>query len=371
MKMSSACLLLALTATAGAVSPDDFAHQIDAIAQEALQRPTAAVSIAVARDGEIVFARAYGEADRSRHVAATPATVFHIDSISKNLEAAALLQLVDEGKLGLDDKVKKLLPEAPTHGADISVRQLLNHTSGIYSFTFLPNADANEQRNLNHEQVLDLFRDRPLDFEPGTSWRYSNSGFYLAGMLIERVTQRDYGSYLRDQFFQPMGLQSARFFSAEASTAGLALGYVVKEGKLVEAPAITWALPWAAGAVCATASDLVRWQLALERGRIVKPETLAEMRRPTVLRDGTRIDYGLGTRLGSRAGHPVFGHSGGGAGFTNVLESYPQDRLVIAVLTNTANERAPVLAAKIAGAALGLPATKPADLAVPPESWRR
>jgi CubicO group peptidase (beta-lactamase class C family) len=109
---------------------------------------------------------------------------------------AVVLQLVDERKIDLDDDVTKYVPEAPTHGHRVTVRQLLNHTSGIYSFTSLPEAEANERLDLNHEQVLALFKDKPFDFEPGTSWRYDNSGFYLAGMVVERVTKHEYGAYV-------------------------------------------------------------------------------------------------------------------------------------------------------------------------------
>ena len=238
---------------------------VDVIAKKALSRPVAGISVAVARDGKVVFARGYGLANLEHAVAVTPNTVFHIASISKNILAAVVLQLADEGKLRLDDDVTKYVPEAPTHGRHVTVRQLLNHTSGIYSFTSLPEAENNERLDLTHEQVLGLIKDKPLDFEPGTSWRYDNSAFYLAGMVVERVTKQEYGQYVHEHLFKPLGMNSASLCDAQMVVPHLASGYEVDHGKFVNASFMSWKLPFAAGAVCATAEDLLKWQAGLGR----------------------------------------------------------------------------------------------------------
>src|SRR6476620_6917226 len=184
------------TADAQLPTTEGLGNRVDAIAKKALTRPVAGISIAVARDGEVVFARGYGLANLEHEVAVTPNTVFHIASISKNILAAVVLQLADEGKLRLDEDVTRYVPSAPTHGRHVTVQQLLNHTSGIYSFTSLPDAENNERLDLTHEQLLGLIKDKPLDFEPGTSWRYDNSAFYLAGMVVESVAKQEYGEYV-------------------------------------------------------------------------------------------------------------------------------------------------------------------------------
>src|SRR6266566_130693 len=183
---------------------EELGNRVDAIAKQMLSRHTAGVSVAVARDGRVILARGYGMANVEHSVAVTPETVFHIASISKNILAAVVLRLADEGRLRLDDDVTKYVPEAPTHGRRVTVRQLLNHTSGIYSFTSLPEAENNERLELTHEQVLGLIKDKPLDFEPGSAWRYDNSAFYLAGMVVERVTHQKYGEYVREYLFKPL-----------------------------------------------------------------------------------------------------------------------------------------------------------------------
>jgi D-alanyl-D-alanine carboxypeptidase len=369
-RVIAAIIICNCSGIAGAqlLTATQLGKRVDAVATKMLSRPVAGISVAVARNGQVVLARGYGTANLEHSVAVTPETVFHIASISKNILAAVLLQLVDEGKLQLDDDVTKYVPEAPTRGHHVTVRQLLNHSSGIYSFTSLPEAADNERRELSHEQVLGLIKDKEFDFEPGTRWRYDNTGFYLAGMVVERVTKQEYGAYVREHVFKPLGMNSASLCDARIVVPHLASGYEVDRGVLLNAAFLSWKLPFAAGAVCATATDLLRWEAALDGGRVLSPSSLALMRAPTMLADGTKIDYGLGTRLGSLDGHRVLGHTGSGGGFRSVLESFPEDRLTIVILINTEDGSPPpvVMASEIAAAALRLPEkTAVRDLPVP------
>lgn len=348
-------------------SGPDWASQVDSIANQTLTNPVAGISIAVAKDGRIALARAYGFANLEHSVPVTPDTPFHICSISKNIAAAVLLQLVEQGKLNLNDDIRKYVQDTPVHGQKVTVAQLLNHTSGIFSLTSLPDADENERRDLTHEQVLALIRKGRPDFKPGMSWRYNNSGFYLAGMIIERVTHVDYGTYVRQRVFEPLEMTSARLCDAHMVTPRLAAGYQVEHGSLVNAPFMSWKLPFAAGAICATAVDLVKWQEAMDGSKILKPESLALMRRATKLPDGATIDYGYGTRLGLLAGHRVLGHTGSGGGFRTVLENFPDDHLTIAVLINTQAGPALPIATAIARAALRIPKPSLLDLPLSPQ----
>ena len=294
------------TALAQTITTEELGNRIDTIAKQMLSRPVAGISIAVARDGQVVIARGYGVANLEHSVPVTPETVFHIASISKNILAGVVLQLVDQGRLRLDDDVTKYVPEAATLGHHVTVRQLLNHTSGIHSFTSLPDAANNERLELTHEQVLALIKDKGFDFEPGTRWRYDNSAFYLAGMVVERVTKQDYGAYVGEHIFKPLGMTSASLCDARMVVPHLASGYEMDGHTLVNAVFVSWKLPFAAGAVCATATDLLKWEAALDSGRILTQSSLALMRTPTTLPDGMRIDYGFGTRLGSLDGHRLF-----------------------------------------------------------------
>lgn len=348
----------------------ELSKRVDALAQKLLTHPVVGISVAIARDGHVIFARGYGMANLQHSVPVTPETVFHIDSISKNILSAVVLQLVEQHKIDLDADVTKYVPEAPTHGRPVTVRQLLNHTSGIFSFTSLPEAEANERRDLTHDQLLALIKNKPADFEAGAAWRYNNSAFYLAGMVVERVTGKEYGEYVREQVFKPLGMNSAQMCDARTVVPHLASGYDRDKGSVVNAAFLSWKLPFAAGAICATATDLLKWQAALDDGRVLSPSSLKLMRAPTVLSDGTVIDYGLGTRLGMLDGHRVLGHTGSGGGFANALESFPDDHLTVVVLTNMeVGANLPLaLAAAIARPLLGLPEKKPlSDLPVPNE----
>ena len=359
-----------VVAHAQTLSVSELSERVDLLAKQALARPVAGISIAVAHNGRIVFARGYGLANIEHSVAVTPDTVFHIASVSKNILTGVILRLAEENKLRLDAEVTEYVPEAPTHGRHITVRQLLNHTSGIYSFTSLPDAENNERFELSHEQVLNLFKDKALDFEPGSSWRYDNSAFYLAGMVVERVTKQKYSQYVREQVFAPTGMTSALLCDARMVVPHLASGYEVDHGTLVNGPFFSWKLPFAAGAVCATATDVLKWQMAVEAGSVLKASSLEMMRTPTKLSDGTTLDYGLGTRIGKLDGHRVFGHTGGGGGFNAVMASFPDDHLSIVVLMNSRSGAGPSLAlsAAIARALLGLPEKKTLrDLVAPKE----
>jgi CubicO group peptidase (beta-lactamase class C family) len=354
-----------LTGTAVPGAPDMAAARRAAReeATRALGRPVAGVQIAVAHDGNLAFVDSFGLADAAEHRLLGNDTVFHIASISKNILAAVVVRLAEQRRLSLDDDVRKYVADAPTHGTRITVRQLLNHTSGLYSFTSRPDAEANEQRVLSHQQVIGLFKDQPLDFPPGSSWRYDNSAFYLAGMVVEAVTGRPYAEYVRDDVFRPLGMTSSSLCGAH-DVPGMASGHTVAAGALATT-AITWSLPFAAGAVCATAADLTRWQSALESGRFISRQSLAMMRAPTVLADGSRIDYGLGTRIGRIGRHAIFGHTGGGGGFAAMLMTAPDAKLTVAVLTNTDAAPPYDIAELTMRAALQEPRQPPLDLDAP------
>jgi CubicO group peptidase (beta-lactamase class C family) len=240
----------------------------------------------------------------------------------------------------------------------------------MYSFTSLPDSMANERLDLTHEQVLGLIKDKPFDFEPGTSWRYNNTGFYIAGMVVERVIKQEYGAYLLEHVFKPLGMNTAQLCDARTVVPHLASGYELDHGTFVHAAFMSWKLPFAAGAVCATATDLLKWQAALDAGRLLSAASLNLMRTPTALADGTVIDYGVGTRLGMLHGHRVLGHTGSGGGFAAALESFPNDRLTVAVLVNAevGGTAALNLAAAIARTMLSTPENGALrDLPVPNE----
>ena len=326
-----------------------LADQIDQIAAIALQQSrTAGFSIGIAVNGQTIFEKGYGHTGGNPEVAATGATIYHIDSVTKNITAAAILLLAEQGKLSLDDPLRKYVPELSLPGRDVRIRNLLNHTSGIKSFTSLSNWD--DAKKMSAAEILALIPNQPADFSPGESWRYSNSGFYLAGLVIEKASGQSYADFIRKNFFDKLGMKATSLGCPGVE------GHELKFGRARPAKAIDWNTPFSAGGICSSVHDLLVWENALQTGSAISKNSLAAMTMPTRLTDGTDIDYGLGTRLGTLAGHAVVGHTGSGGGFSAVAEFYPKDKLAIAILSNTGEALSvTALAAQLARKVLGLP----------------
>jgi D-alanyl-D-alanine carboxypeptidase len=320
-------------------------------------------AILVERHGEIVFDRAYGEADLELAVPTTTDSVFEIGSISKQFGAAAILQLVEAGKLGLDDPLAKFLPDFP-RAERIRVRDLLHHTSGIVDFEYegtWPKTMASE-RTL--PEMIATFRDLPPLYEPNTAWSYSSSNYVLLAAIIEQVTGIPTWLYLKVNVFDRAGLLQTRLCDADQLIPLRAKGYVETATGYAPAPAALLAPLALAGGICSTTHDLLRWQHALEEGRVVSSESYRVMTTPTLLADGTPTGYGLGLFVGSIAGHRVIGHSGGVPGFSAQLSHFVDDDVRIVTLVN-ARTAGPDLPLTRALLAIGdaTPAPPPASLA--------
>jgi CubicO group peptidase (beta-lactamase class C family) len=370
LRKRAAALLVLLVASAAPAGPSSSESAADAVAAEVLAAgPQQGMTIAVARAGAPVFAKGYGEADVHRHVAASAGTVYPICSISKNFAAAAVLKLAEQGKIDLDAPISRYFAKDPLPGRRVTVRQLLNHTSGAGSYNDGPAWDALKARALPPDEMLALIAAAEYA-EPGRGWAYSNSAFYLAGMLVEKVSGRTYWGYLDAAFFGPLGMRHSHACAAVAP-ADRAHGYRLADGSIVDAEVENWANPFAGGGLCSTAGDLLLWQAALDGGRALSPASVRLMRTPTRLPDGPSLDYGLGTRLGALGGHPVLGHTGGGQGFSTVLLRVPGDDLTVVVLRNSAGApEAKVVAARLARRLLGLAPFAAKDSAVPADLLR-
>ena len=323
---------------------EPLAVRIDRIAEAALEDgPVAGLSIAVFRGEEPLFANGYGSADLATQQAATAATVYDIASVSKPFTALAILKLVDEGKLGLTQRLSELLPEFPDpdQGRLITVRQLLNHTSGLNDYLaadFLRfRRSGSPAAPLTASFVLDYLGNRPLDARPGTEWQYSNSGFYLAGMIIERVAGQSWGAYIRDEIARPLGLH-ATVPCDSLARGGHAVGYNATGGDFQPEDYYAEAGVQGDGGLCSTVLDLGRLPAALAGSRLVREDLVREMMQPTTLEDGATIDYGLGIRLGELGRHPLWGHTGSILeSYVSTLVHYPNENVTIAVLLNTAD----------------------------------
>ena len=357
------CVLVAVVRVGwGAPVPEGAIERIDKIVQEGLDKNIASYSVGVMNDGRLVMARGYGYADVENGVPATAESVYRLGSITKQFSSMAIMQLAESGKLALEDELTKFLPDYPLKDKKVTVHQLLNHTSGIKSYTGLPNFFRTARQDLSHDDMLALFKDQPLDFEPGTKMQYSNSGYYLLGLIIEKASGQAYGEYLADHIFRPLAMHATRYGDTRPVIPRRAMGYKRERGKLVNDDPISMTAPGAAGALVSNVLDLLKWHQALEAGDFLSPASYEVMYRTTTLPDGKVQKYGYGWGLGETAGHRKLSHGGGINGFSTMIARYPDDRLAVIVLANTARAPAGGIANRIAKVMLGIPEPDVVDL---------
>lgn len=329
--------------------------------------PGAAV-IAV-KDGQVVHRKGYGLANLELGVPVEPDMVFRIGSITKQFTAVAILMLMEASQLALDDPLTRFLPDYPTQGQVITIEHLLTHTSGIKSHTDMPEFFKHIRMDMSVDEMIAVFKDQPMQFAPGEHWAYNNSGFFLLGAIIEKVSGQAYAQFLQERIFNPLGMSHTYYDTAQRIIPRRAAGYERKPeenptaGPLgyVNAEYLSMTLPYAAGALASTVDDLSVWDAALYTDRLVRPESLQRAWTPYRLADGSSTGYGYGWSLSAYAGRATIEHGGGINGFICQALRIPEEHAFVAVLTNTTYRSGAVepLALKIAGQVIGQPYLEP------------
>ena len=365
-------LSLAAAAPAQTVETLDPALQnrIDRIAAQVLdQTGVPSASVAVVKAGKLVYTHAYGQArlatPTTPAVPATPQMRYSIGSISKQFTATAILMLQEEGKLSLDDPVGKYVPGL-TRGDEVTIRQILSHTSGYqdywpedYVMTPMLHAESSQQ-------ILDTWAKKPLDFEPGTQWQYSNTNYVIAGRIVETITGAPLMDFLTRRIFRPLGMNSVwNSDEAKLTQADATAYYRHALGPLRVAPKEGRGWMFAAGELAMTAHDLALWDESLIAQSILKPESYKQMFTEVKLKDGKGTHYGLGVEVMDRDGHRSIEHSGEVSGFVSDNEVLVDDGVAVAVLTNQdAVGAASTIARLAAPAVLNAPLTAPEQQAI-------
>lgn len=358
-------LLAAIVAAAVPCTASDLEGQIDAVALAAVDAGrTPGLSIAVARGGEIIFSKGWGFADLENHVQSTATTNYGVGSITKPFTSLAIMQLVEQDKVDVGDPITRYIPGYDTHGATITVQELLNHTSGIPSYTDIERQDRSLWRlDRSHADMRAIFEPKELMFPPGTGWYYTNSGYYLLGMIIENVSGLSYDEYLAQKIVAPAGLANTQFGWQRPLIEQRARGYVRTEDGWVNSDPISMTTPFSAGALRSTVTDLVTWMRALTDGTLISTSSFRKM--ATVIPfEGDRGAHGYanGLYIGALGDHPKITHMGDIDGYSAQLAYYPADDLVIAVATNHQGAGPNYIERQVARAALGLPKPEPQDL---------
>jgi CubicO group peptidase (beta-lactamase class C family) len=317
-------------------------------------RKAPAVSVALLRGSDTLVMKGYGLASQEAHRPATASTVYRIGSITKQFTSAAIMRLVEQGKLSLDDDVAKYVPEFPLQGHKVTIRQLLNHTSGIHSYTADTTWAKTWAQDLTPQQIVHIVATTPFDFAPGAGYRYNNTGYVLLGMVLDKVTGQPYATHLQREFFTALGLQQTNYCPSRATDTTHAAGYDVQGDRVQPATYLSMTHPYSAGALCSTVRDLVRWQRALAGGRVVSAASLTRMTTPDTLGyTGPRLTYGYGLAPGQLQGKRSVGHGGGVHGFTSASVYFPDDSVNVVVFTNSNGGPDP-LAMNIARAVFGM-----------------
>lgn len=331
----------------------------------------AGASVLVMKEGKVLFAQGYGLANRELRVPNRPEYVYRIGSVTKQFTAAAVMTLVEAGKVDLEAPIGSYLPDLPEAWRPATVRQLLQHTGGLPSYTDGPEYGLHMREDLPGLALLKtLVWSKPLDFVPGTQWRYSNTGYYLLGLLVEKVTGRTYAEVLQARFFGPLGLTHTRYGTETDFIPGLAAGYG-PGGR--PAPYLSMTQPYAAGSLVSTPEDLARWTLALHGGKVLKPESLRLMTTPARTADGKEHPYGFGLSFRTSQGRRLVGHGGGINGFVCQVEADPAAGTVAVVLFNTVDPGvAPeFLTRRLLALAAGTPIPEPVAVTQSPEQLKR
>ena len=317
------------------------AHQIDSLANVWLETgKTLGFSIAVMHKKDTIYSEGFGFSDLGRSKPVTSESIFQIASVSKFITAVAILKLVGKELLTLDSKVNDILPSYPNQvaGDSITIRHLLTHTSGIKEYLFI--ADSLMDRNTNHinsQELLEIFEYLPTGFKPGSYFSYSNSGYLLLSLIIEKVSGKSYGDFIRDEISIPMGLNSLDTWKNNSGNPNASPEYILEDTAFVSSKfnSIMWLL--GDGGLSAKSIELAQIPFLLTAGNFLSETLMNEMLLSPSLGNGATSDYGLGVRKGNLFNEPVWGHTGGGSTWTSSLAYFPKSEICVVVLTNTDN----------------------------------
>ena len=269
--------LFAISLTAGfAQAKDDkqLTAEFDKLLSEQFKTNETGCAALVARNGQIIYKKAFGMANLELNIPMQADNIFRIGSITKQFTSVAILQLMEQGKLSLQDDITKFIPDYPTHGHHITIEHLLTHTSGIQSYTGMKDFGEIMRKDMKPEELVAHFKNQPMEFAPGTKWNYNNSGYFLLGYIIEKITGKTYPQYVEEVFFKPLGMANSYYGSDSKIIKNRASAYEKGKDGFQNAEPLSMTLPYSAGSIQSTVEDLFKWHQAVHAYKLVKKETL-------------------------------------------------------------------------------------------------
>jgi CubicO group peptidase (beta-lactamase class C family) len=331
------------------------ALNFDKIILEQFKPNTPGCVALVAEKGKIIYKKAFGMANMELDVPMKEDMVFRVGSISKQFTAISILQLMEKGKLSLQDKIAAHIPGYPESGNKVTIEHLLTHTSGIVNITSMKNFKDIKRNDLKTEEVVDFFKNEPLEFEPGTKWSYSNGGYISLGYIIEKVSGLTFGQYLEENIFKPCQMTGSFLDNHGQIIKNRAAGYARNGEQTVNADFISMTIPHGAGGIVSTVEDLYRWNRALLGYKLVTKATLEKAFKRHRLPDGKDTDYGYGWFMLNIQGQPTVEHGGGIEGFLTSSIYLPKHDVFVAVFSNSTSQSPEFVSAKLAAVTIGSP----------------
>ncbi len=352
-------VLLALSSLPAAACDTTVASALEDLLKETCEADAPGAAVIATRGGETLFRHACGLADLEHGIPLTPDMVFRLGSITKQFTAVAILMLEQEGKLKVSDEITRYLPDYPTHGKKITVEHLLTHTSGIPSYTAIPGWMAEKIRlDLDDEEMLAGWKELPLEFDPGTRFAYNNSGYFMLGTIIEAISGMEYGAFIEERIFKPLGMTSSYYDSETRIVPKRVRGYGRDESGegYANANFLDMDQPGAAGGLMSTVDDLTKWDASLYTDQLLSAEARQRLWTAHTLSDGEATGYGYGWGIGEHGGKKIIQHSGGIFGFSTNSIRIPEESFYVAVLTNGGPVAPGPISEKAARVCLGEPA---------------
>jgi CubicO group peptidase (beta-lactamase class C family) len=332
----------------------DLESQVDQLLEAKYKSNEPGATALISKNGEVIYRKAFGSANLELGIAMSPENVFEIGSITKQFTAISILMLEEQGKLKVEDEITKYIPDYPTLGKTITIHNLLNHTSGIKSYTGMQSFMKHARTDMTPTELIDVFKNEPMDFDPGESYAYNNSGYILLGHIIEVITGNSYADFIENNIFKKLGMKSSHYGSMTKLIPNRASGYQDNEG-YVNAAYLSLTLPYAAGSIMSNVDDLLIWQKALNNHKLISKATYEKAIHGSTLNNGEHIGYGYGLQEANLNGSTAIEHGGGIFGYTTQGIYLPEEDVFVSILTNCDCNSPGGVASKIAAIAIGKP----------------
>ncbi|NOY46847.1 MAG: serine hydrolase [Chlorobi bacterium] len=336
------------------IQAQNFESEIDQLLEAKYKPNEPGATALVYKEGKVIYRKAFGSANLELDVAMQPKNVFEIGSITKQFTAISILMLEEQGKLKIEDEITKYISDYPTNGKTITIHHLLNHTSGIKSYTSMESFMKNARIDMTPTELIDVFKNEPMDFDPGEKFLYNNSGYILLGYIIEVVSGQTYADFIEKNIFEKLKMSNSYYGSMTKLIKNRASGYQDRNG-YINAEYLSLTLPYAAGSLMSNVDDLLIWQKALNTYQLISQESYEKAIHGSTLNNGEHIDYGYGLSEGSINGSVSISHGGGIFGYTTQGIYLPNEDVFVSVLTNCDCNSPGGVANKIAALVIGKP----------------